>query len=620
MKKTDTETYILIRYSVFAYCLVIVSLLCQSAGATSFNQEPADNIPWFKKNLERRFDAVVIKGERLGAMEGTSIASIRLFSFIQGRFQSIPFQIDERDPEGVYVLTSGPQASEDVDKGHLDYNDDLVFMARDSGDRAPKDIINIPDTDKWVEIALSDPIDLRKKAWVYCCHFPDTPPALSPVDYVDYFPEKEQIFTENYGLGYRKGMSLYTDLFYADGKGGFGPDFIDRIKVRIEVKFLFNLLKITKSEEDFRAEVVGWKDGPVRVLRNVQNYVRVLFNLSSPSVFSITEYYSDYMYTPMRTTVPFDLKWVFNKFGISEWYLYFYGDLPGLNDGMMYTNKNLNGVPLSTSVPKAWYDTNVNMDYLVWGYATKKNVGTWFCNIVMPDALFQYAKFYLNVDEKGKYPPEDIMGEVGGGALIDSKVLDKDLWDMVLPGTYQFGLETFFAPPGFRPQGVQEWRNIREFPVQATLQRSMPKAIRTEDKNESQTIDPELVKKGTSMSLTDIHGKKIILYDVRLHFGSILATGMDFLAGQELKTRKWYNISLNEIRFWNLRIEKEEPITGMKNPLIAKITKKDGTVLDLVACKCCTLSGFRADGKRAGYVFSEIKDLEMIEQDKLMSQ
>ncbi len=616
MKKKGTDTYIWIRPWVFTYCLVILLVLCQVAGAGISNHESVEIASYIKKNLQRRYDAVIIRGEYLGPIEGTSITALRLYAFKQGSFQPIPFQIDERDPEGGYVLTSGLQAAEDVDKGLLDYNDDLVFMARDAGDRAPEGPTNFMGSDIWVEIELSDPIDLKNKAWVYCCYFSNTPPALSPVDYVNYFPDKEQIFTENYGLGYRKGMTLYTDLFYADGKGGFGQDFIDRIKVRIEVKFLFNLLKITKSEEDFRAEVVAWKDGPVRVLRNVQNYVRVLFNLSSPSVFSITEYYSDYMYTPMRTTVPFDLTWVFNKFGISQWYLYFYGDLPGLNDGMMYTNKNLNGVPLSTRVPKAWYDTNVKKDYLIWGYATKKNVGTWFCNMVMPDALFQYIKFYLNLDDKGEYLPEDIIGEIGGGALMDSRAIDKDLWDMVHPGTYQFGLETFFAPPGFMPEGVQEWRNIREFPIQAKLQRTMPESIPIEENMEIQSIDPELVKKGTSMILTDIHGKRIILYNVKLHFGSILATGMDFLAGQDLKTRKWYSISLNKIRFWDLRIEKEEPVTGMKNPLVARITKKDGRVLDLVACKCCTLSGSRADGKKVGYVFSVIKDLEIIEPDK----
>ncbi len=590
-----------------AFCLVFF------LGSGGFIKNAfAETILLDEDTLQRRYDAVIIKGEHLGPIQGTSIASLRLFSYRQGRFYVIPFQVDERDPAGEYVLPSGPKVIEDVDKGILDYNDELVLMARDAGDRAPNGPGESLNADKWTEIQLLDPIDFTKKAWVYFCHFSENPPALSPVDYVNYNPEKEQIFSENYGLGYNKGMVLYTDLFYPDGKGGFGPDLLDRIKVRINVKFFLNIIRVSKSEGDFRAEVVSWKDGPIRVLRNVQNYVRILFNISSPSVFAVSEYYSDYMFTPLQVTIPFDMKWIFNKFGISDFTWHFYGDLPGLEGGAMYTNKNMQGIPISGEYSMDWFKKNIDTRNLAWGCAIKQNTGAWFCNLVIPDILFQFTQLYINLDKSGKYPPEDIPGEVAGGAFMNWKDFDKNLLELFQPGTYEIALETFFPPFGFLPDGVQEWRNIREFPIQAKLVRSKPARAVASLPADTTTIDPELSKQGTPMVLTDIHGKRFTLYDVRFHTGSIRATGFDFAPGQEINTKKWYSVPLSEIKSAKLRIEEEDPITGLKRPLVAEITQKDGTVLNLLACKCCTISGNRADGKRVGYLFTEIKKMEFM--------
>ncbi len=575
----------------------------------------AEVIPLSEDTLQRRYDAVIIKGEYLGPIQGMPISSLRLFSYKQGQFHVIPFQVDERDPSGEYVLPSGPQVIEDVDKGVLDYNDELVLMARDAGDRAPNGPGESFNTDKWIELELLDPIDFTQKAWVYVCHFSEDPPALSSVDYVNYIPEKEQIFSENYGLGYGKGMVLYTDLFYPDGNGGFGPDLLDRVKVRIKVKFLFNIIRISKSEDDFRAEVVSWKDGPVRVLRNVQNYVRILYNLSSPSVFSVSEYYSNYMFTPLQITIPFDLKWVFNKFGISDFTWNIYADLPGLEGGTICTNKNMQGFPLSDDHSMDWYDwkkKNIDTRNLAWGGLIKPNTGTWICNLVIPDNLYQFTQLYLNLDKSGDYAPEDIPGEVAGGAFINWKDNKENLFEFFQPGIYEVAQETYFPPSEFSPNGVQEWRNIREFPIQVKLTQSQPEYTVASVPEDITKIDPVLSKQGTPIILTDIHGKRFILYDVKYHIGTIRATMFDFTSGQDINTKKWHSILLSDIKCAKLRIEEEDPITELKRPLVAEITQKNGDVVNLITCKCCTISGNRADGKRAGYLLTELKEMEFI--------
>jgi len=567
------------------------------------------------RTLDRRLDAVVIKGERLEAMQGEPAEGLRLFSFQNGTFQAIPFQVDERDPAGEFVFPSGPMASEDVDRGRLDYNDELVFLVQDVGTRSPEGPGKMEGVRKWVEILLRDPLALEKEAWVYLCSFSGTPPSLSSRDYIRYLPETEQVSSAHYLLGYRKGMSLYTDLHYPDGQGGYGPDLMDRIKVRIQVRFLFNIIRKKVTEDDFRAEVVAWKDGPVRVLRNVQNYVRILFNLSSASVFSVSEYYPWYMYTPLRLTIPFDLKWVFNKFGISDWYWYFYGDLPGLDGGTMYTNRNTEGIPISTEHDMKWYEERFDTKYLIWGYATRENVGTWFCNLLVPDPTYQFIQCYLHIDKNKNDPPEDVPGQVSGGALMNFRDVDPGLWRFMAPGTYGLGLETFFAPGGLLPRDVPEWRNIRGFPLLTEIARCVPAP--EEKEGAGATVDPGLCRRGIPLVMTDISGREIVLYDAKLHIGTMAATGWPYTIGQDLQTGEWYRVYLQEMKSMEHRLGAPDPVTGMEHPMMARVVRKDGVVLELMGCKSCTLSGFRADGRKEGYTASEVKKIVILDPGKV---
>ena len=235
---------------------------------------------------------------------------------------------------------------------------------------------------------------------------------------------------------------------------------------------------------------------------------------------------------------------------------------------------------------------------------------------MIPDILYQFTHLYLNLDKDNHYLPEDIPGEIAGGAFMGWKDFDKKIFDYLQPGIYELALETFFPSADFSPDNVQEWRNIREFPIQVKLMRSRPVSAVPPVSQGVTAFNPALAGQGTSMILTDIHGKHIFLYDVKLHTGSIRATGFDVITGRDIHTKKWYKIPFYEIVSANLRIEKEDTVSGLQRPLIAEITQKDGTALQLIACKCCTLSGNRADGKRVGYLFSQLTRLASLDTVK----
>jgi len=87
-------------------------------------------------------------------------------------------------------------------------------------------------------------------------------------------------------------------------------------------------------------------------------------------------------------------------------------------------------------------------------------------------------------------------------------------------------------------------------------------------------------RQGTSGFITDFQGNNRILYGIKQHIGGIRASSRTYTMGQDMDTRKWYNVDFNEIQTMEIYRADKDPITGMKGPLMSKITRQDGTLLD----------------------------------------
>ncbi len=134
------------------------------------------------RTLAREIDPVVITGDCFGDFLGVDKKNVRVYALRGGVFGPIPYQVDERLPDGEYAYDSGEKAAEDTDKGRIDANDELVFLASDLGGRVTRSV--------WpeghgggLEIAIRDPRD-GARGWAYLLAFRD-PPAPSPLDYVE---------------------------------------------------------------------------------------------------------------------------------------------------------------------------------------------------------------------------------------------------------------------------------------------------------------------------------------------------------------------------------------------------------------------------------------------------
>jgi hypothetical protein len=199
--------------------------------------------------------------------------------------------------------------------------------------------------------------------------------------------------------------------------------------------------------------------------------------------------------------------------------------------------------------------------------------------------------------------------------MVNWKDVDRFLWTFLSTGTYELGLETFFPQPGFRPEGVEEWRQIRQFPLMAEVTECSVPQKQATGSGTIETSRAAAMKPltGHVVRLTDARGKKCVLYDIQFHVGSLLTTPRQYVLGEDVQTRTWYRIDFDSMKSMEGFIKPVDPLTGMSNPAFSRIVKRDGEVLELMSCKPCSISGYLSEGRRVSYWASQVKKIEFLE-------
>lgn len=225
------------------------------------------------RTLIRTEDCVVVTGESLAPLAGAAIEQLSLQVYDGRAFHPVPFQIDERKPDGSFAYLSGRGASPDPESG-LDANDELAFMVGDGGDRAGGLPLNARQV---LELEIVETNGGR--AWVYLCRYDGAAPRAEG-DYVSYreAPESNRkVFDgQTVTLGYPRDAFFGDELHMKTGHGA-GPDLLDvwtfRGKVDPSIWFPVKLEMDTMLKDD----PVAWTDGAVRVLYEGEGYVKLSF-------------------------------------------------------------------------------------------------------------------------------------------------------------------------------------------------------------------------------------------------------------------------------------------------------------------------------------------------------
>jgi hypothetical protein len=232
---------------------------------------------------------VHVLGRELACLDGAAEGDVALLSCAE-RCTPIPWQLDERDARGRFALDRGPEPSFDDPPNRIDGDDEVVWMLDDSGRRATAR--ELPAATCVVEVCLSQD---DFEGWVYLVRM-NGPAPRSPLRYVRYEPAADRVEAARFVVGFRGPTPQYFVVRSAAGRAA--GNLLDRLKVRAYARFL-GLIPIWRDEDDLETQLVGWREGPIRVVRRLRQWVRLGWGLRTPVFRTDTFVYRDYSQIPV---------------------------------------------------------------------------------------------------------------------------------------------------------------------------------------------------------------------------------------------------------------------------------------------------------------------------------
>jgi hypothetical protein len=487
-----------------------IAFLTFSLGLVLFFEFPpaARAGEWTQKTLSRQVDPVTACGEATRPFWGRKTGDMRLFARRGGAWEPVPFQIDKVNPDGDYFISentipsdvreavgfddvpeeekrenrirkfernrddyekrvrSGDITREQLeelervvyaaeDMECLDWNDELVFMARDSGDRAPGCEWLTADG---LELRVTDPLNGRT-AWVYLFYFEADPPPLSDTDYVRYDPAADRVVTPLLEIGFMPGRPMIVNSIIGKPPGRPAmPNILDRFKLRIKVNpIILMCAPLRFDENNTRGVTMGYKDGPVRVLRRNVFWVMVAgIRLPfAPRIGMWFKFYDNGMTGLSSLHLPFDPAYFLCDGSTFTAGLDFRDNIAGAR---IFTRDNPEMVVDGEMSDGEKNPTRADQDWIA-GYLPDRSAII-SRMLYDPEMIARGTKmnlYYLDDGGAGD-PPEEEEGQHMVGYAIGINTL---------PQRYRLGFE-IYAAFDFEPDRVRELLDIDDNPLAVT--------------------------------------------------------------------------------------------------------------------------------------------------------
>ena len=454
LKMSKTKSYIC--WAILSL-MIFAGVLSSSAFAGASERE---------KWGGRYYEPVEVPGEMLAPLLGQKINHLAVFSWLGGAWKPVLSQVDERTPAGQFILTRGPEANADLANGLLDPQDLVVFMARDSGEKAPEG--KIPEgVDRIVSVELVDPVS-GNRSWVYPVSYKTEAPNF-------HLPPVSDLRETEEGFFFKFSTYVYRALVNQVGKtkvptifinqlqilpeaGGTADNIIDRQKIRGTIRFLGGLIKVPFNESIVNGGVVAYQPGPVRILTHSTMYPVFPLGVKGPKFFLDSIMADTLTLTTTIVSVPFDPGYL-----IHDMALFFSTDLTPAAKGMkFYDSVNQQGYLINGRMDENEKKFNTGKED--WRLITGPQ-GTQIQKTSFDPKFLAKGKSFstYNDDEGDRHPPENFPGDIGSAA-------DQLVIKGLSSGAYR--IETFGCIPYnfYRPEGpnfklLKEILDIPAYPL-----------------------------------------------------------------------------------------------------------------------------------------------------------
>jgi len=459
---------------------VVLALLCPSPGAAASSGGPgaqgapvpgagpavplpgAAPAPW----RQARFpDPVLVPGDLLPGFQGLALSGLRVFRWKDGAFVPIRFQVDERTEDMDWVFPYGKKNNAGRGNGVLDGRDLLLFMARDAGVRAPPDAgaRGLPGASPLEELALEDPVDGARR-FAYLAFFPHDPPPRCPLpDYVRYDYENEEVATDCVVASFIiTPDGLHTSFSRQGGipetAGGHGENRIDRLKFRLEIRFFFNLIPLRVNEEAMGQDVVAYIRGPIRVIRRMEQFMKLPFGVRGMRTYSDVTHYQGVVVVPVEVHVPLAAMRVVSSANIR-----FGMDFAPAVFGDRFANSE-NPEPLVIDGRMSPAEQRFCRDKDEWSMVSGPS-GVYMTRAVIPREVAEMMEITQEYEDDlaAARPPESFPGSIGYVATNMEVLKGKGR-----PGRHRFFMDVYF-PPFYARGDETAYLDLRRRPLKIVV-------------------------------------------------------------------------------------------------------------------------------------------------------
>lgn len=281
---------------------------------------------------------VVVQGSKVKPVTHYPVNMYRLFKADdQGNAVAIPFQIDEINEWGDYVLPSGGTVTANTGNGIFDLQDELAFMGDDVGPvKAPT---------KWPtgKPALTFEVKLTFKGKneagdqegaVYLGVYFQNPPPVSDRQYVFFNRETAEVVTSRYRYGFDQKNWLVArrvEMLQKGTERDKTPGFIPLLDsttfyMKADLKYF---LTVEANHRSINSSLEAYKIGPVRSIVRISfhyTFLKLNFELG---MYTEVSFFSNAVYLPAILYNPLDGKKSLNS-GSGFYYGMAMKDNPGL--------------------------------------------------------------------------------------------------------------------------------------------------------------------------------------------------------------------------------------------------------------------------------------------------
>lgn len=221
--------------------------------------EQASEVQGASPELLRGWEPITLTPRELPELQGKRLSSLRVLVWRSG-WHLIPFQLDEKDEHGRYVLTEGPQPQRG--DGLFSGQDELFLLRRDLGIRPPS-LEGLPCGEGvLLSLGRQGGMPLGYGVVVSCPSMGQDISVPAPVSLA------LGVETEDYQLRFEGAQPMEpVGLIFKRGLGGSGLNLLRGLFVEGEASFLVGLVRVTRGMEHFRSSLVSWKVGPLRSFR-----------------------------------------------------------------------------------------------------------------------------------------------------------------------------------------------------------------------------------------------------------------------------------------------------------------------------------------------------------------